>query len=1193
MKGDFTRSTFKKENHYNSVRMQQGRVQLDADWNEQMEIQAYLDQTEAKDVIGRTGVPKYGGGFKVDASLDGSDLTISPGRIYVDGILCELENETTYLTQLDFPGAPEVEPGDYLAYLDVWQRHITALEDGNIREKALGGPDTATRAKTLWQVKLQSTSVLECNQIGADWQPNNGKEFGKLSARAKPGEVSEEPCILLPQGGYRRLENQLYRVEIHKNGTAGSAADPNNATFKWSRDNGSIVARVEAISGGEITISHPVSGRLEEFAPGQWIELSDDIHELHGKPGILVKISSVKAEKLTVDLTTKIGTDNIELVDSSESGIDLTKFYKDHNAKVRRWNSAGALEVNIPADNNGFIPLEDGVEIKFETGKDYQTGDYWLIPARSATADIEWPKDKTNPNTPVFKPRDGIIHHYCQLGLVNLDDTGFHFIRDCRDFFPPLNEVTIGQGCCTVTVGDGKSSFGDVDSLELAIGKVQQGGQICLLSGVHKTNVTIEKGKNITIRGCGKQTIVIPLEAFKDQPIFKIIDSRFITLENMDIMALEGTAIQVEKGDAGGSREIEISGNRIIALKHAVRVDDENGEKVKINGNRIRMVDKEDGDAAIYMQAKDSIIEGNDILVVPGKFPVKYGIDIESIYKGPPLLIEYMNAVWELTLNEYPSEGFNAPGGIQVAGGTDGIRIKENRVRGGYWNGITLGHIPLNPDTDADYNLLNRMKKTHYGINQEILSHGLKRFKENFVGFITNVEIEKNEIKYMGLNGIGVVNFFSLTEVGEMVSVDELTITGNTIVACLQQMPAAMAERMSGEIALAGISLADAENLVIRENRVEENGTALATPVCGIYIQHGDRIDISDNRILNNGPKSSKALTDKTSRIGGGIVIRFGIGKMITEFIEKIPFADGVPAVKIHDNIVTQPMGKALFIMALGPVSVVGNHLTSQGIDTKIKFYPMFAGSVMIINLGVSRDLFALKLIAALKSIISSTTEKRIATETKDFKYDTARGRVYYTTFASAPATLLSLRRCGEPSIPIPGAPTGPGDFGIIDPGTGPVIEILVYLPTGNVLFGDNRTTLDLRSQEQDFAISSQLIFSLDDISYVGNQSECNSRIDMVLADVFTIGNTIRTNDNRFQEGLTIALFSLLSIGILMNTWTGNQATHCLTAIGIKEETQDNNIVLLDGIMGFPVSDILNCRGFKNMLNKMLKPGSN
>ncbi|MCX6048065.1 MAG: DUF6519 domain-containing protein, partial [Chloroflexi bacterium] len=41
MKGDFTRSTFKPAKHYSSVRMQQGRVQLDADWNEQIDLTAH------------------------------------------------------------------------------------------------------------------------------------------------------------------------------------------------------------------------------------------------------------------------------------------------------------------------------------------------------------------------------------------------------------------------------------------------------------------------------------------------------------------------------------------------------------------------------------------------------------------------------------------------------------------------------------------------------------------------------------------------------------------------------------------------------------------------------------------------------------------------------------------------------------------------------------------------------------------------------------------------------------------------------------------------------------------------------------------------------------------------------------------------------------------------------------------------
>ena len=35
MPGDFSRDTFDSRNHFSGVLMQQGRVQLDADWNEQ------------------------------------------------------------------------------------------------------------------------------------------------------------------------------------------------------------------------------------------------------------------------------------------------------------------------------------------------------------------------------------------------------------------------------------------------------------------------------------------------------------------------------------------------------------------------------------------------------------------------------------------------------------------------------------------------------------------------------------------------------------------------------------------------------------------------------------------------------------------------------------------------------------------------------------------------------------------------------------------------------------------------------------------------------------------------------------------------------------------------------------------------------------------------------------------------------
>ena len=58
MKGDFSRSTFRKKKHYRKVKMQQGRVQIDADWNEQIDIQDNYDRTYLQDIIGKSGSSK-------------------------------------------------------------------------------------------------------------------------------------------------------------------------------------------------------------------------------------------------------------------------------------------------------------------------------------------------------------------------------------------------------------------------------------------------------------------------------------------------------------------------------------------------------------------------------------------------------------------------------------------------------------------------------------------------------------------------------------------------------------------------------------------------------------------------------------------------------------------------------------------------------------------------------------------------------------------------------------------------------------------------------------------------------------------------------------------------------------------------------------------------------------------------------
>ncbi|MDT5294751.1 MAG: hypothetical protein QOJ76_1631 [Acidobacteriota bacterium] len=85
MKGDFTRLTFDPKKRYSGVLMQQGRVQLDADWNEQLDIIMHRIETETRDFIGMSGAPVDDPGFELLARswllFDGvNDYVYAEGR---------------------------------------------------------------------------------------------------------------------------------------------------------------------------------------------------------------------------------------------------------------------------------------------------------------------------------------------------------------------------------------------------------------------------------------------------------------------------------------------------------------------------------------------------------------------------------------------------------------------------------------------------------------------------------------------------------------------------------------------------------------------------------------------------------------------------------------------------------------------------------------------------------------------------------------------------------------------------------------------------------------------------------------------------------------------------------------------------------------------------------------------------------
>ena len=415
MTGDFTRSTFRAGNRYSKVRAQQGRAVLDAELNEQTDIAAYGVRTTASDVIGVTGAPFHEPttfrNFQVSVDPGGKDLLIAPGRIYVDGILCENSADPLkYLSQPDLPGAAlPSDSGFYAVYLDVWERHISASEQPadafpQMREAALGGADTATRVRVVSQVKLAPVASNACGAFAPPSAPT-----GKLRAREVQGAAAATDCLVPTSGGYRRLENQFYRVEVHAVGGA--------TTYKWSRDNGSLCSKARSSDQSAAIVEVEDAGRDEVtgFSSAKYIELTDDVRVLNGLSGVLLEVDTVTGTSIHVknpgNLSLALGTNPI----------------------VRRWDGIGTLAAATPTE------LEDGVQIEFDAGT-FAVGDYWSCAARTLTGKVEWPRSSTD--DPIFELRHGNAHHFVALAVVSFSAGAFATaVQDCRKLFPPLTAI--------------------------------------------------------------------------------------------------------------------------------------------------------------------------------------------------------------------------------------------------------------------------------------------------------------------------------------------------------------------------------------------------------------------------------------------------------------------------------------------------------------------------------------------------------------------------------------------------------------------------------------------------------------------------------------------------------------------------------------------------------------------------------
>jgi hypothetical protein len=104
--------------------------------------------------------------------------------------------------------------------------------------------------------------------------------------------------------------------------------------------------------------------------------------------------------------------------------------------------SDGAALIEEDA-NTSWLTLEDGVQIQFQPpdpgrpANVYRTGDYWLIPARTDTGDVEWAKVKDEKGTlvPFALPPHGVTHHYAPLAVIDVADDEVKVVKPCFQKF--------------------------------------------------------------------------------------------------------------------------------------------------------------------------------------------------------------------------------------------------------------------------------------------------------------------------------------------------------------------------------------------------------------------------------------------------------------------------------------------------------------------------------------------------------------------------------------------------------------------------------------------------------------------------------------------------------------------------------------------------------------------------------------
>ncbi|MCB1126224.1 MAG: hypothetical protein KDM81_06995, partial [Verrucomicrobiae bacterium] len=398
MKTQISRDSFQPDAPYSGVYLQQGRMILDADWNELSDLQKARLVAALRDAI-TGGAPRVDGLRLVAVPDNSTNIRIQPGRLYVDGVPARLDADAPLPIdqQPDYPIQSTFTAQSIRLYADVWERTVTALERSELMDAALHGADTATRTRTMLQIKWCANTINPLD-------PATNPPLGDAPLTLKLRQISSsgdkcDPCASQVDVD-KRLGNYLFRVEVHD-------LDGNSLTLKWSRDNGAEACRTDALPPGF------------NQGPYVWEFFDDDTERLlgnHFASSPLKLRGLIKEECVTPSdaqepqqyvrqwdgyLRINLATGEVS---GRDGGVALTSGTVDSDAQGRVNLTAGVLLVNLEL-----------TEIRLDTtGRRFVPGDYWQAGVREAR--------HTSGDTVLdAEPPRGVRHHYLFLGEIGIN----------------------------------------------------------------------------------------------------------------------------------------------------------------------------------------------------------------------------------------------------------------------------------------------------------------------------------------------------------------------------------------------------------------------------------------------------------------------------------------------------------------------------------------------------------------------------------------------------------------------------------------------------------------------------------------------------------------------------------------------------------------------------------------------------